>query len=140
MAVRLHRPLKPTFGIPEWLGAVGVPLLLVARFVPLARLPFWFCALRRLTGIPCPSCGMTRSLDWFAQGRLLDALLVNPIGFGLAASSALGLVYLIAYPLRLPRLAIDLTPTGARAARIGIAASLALNWAYLIARTVWMRP
>lgn len=37
------------------------------------RLPLWGCPLRSLTGIPCPTCGMTRSFVAIAQGNLGQA-------------------------------------------------------------------
>src|SRR5690242_122291 len=134
--VRFHRPARPTAGLLEIYGAIGVFLLLVARFVPLARLPFWGCGLRKLTGYPCLACGMTRSFDWFAQGRLIDSLVINPLGFVLALLSVIGVVYLLLLPLRLPRLEIDLSETAGRIVRIAAIALIFANWGYLITRTV----
>lgn len=42
------------------------------------------CPIKRITGIPCPSCGSTRSLVKVLHGQLEDAFLINPIGLGLA--------------------------------------------------------
>lgn len=135
--IRFRRPEKPTWGPFEAYGAIGIGLVLVARFIPLARwLPFWGCALRENTGIPCLSCGMTRSFDWFAQGRLLDSLLINPLGFALAVVSLTAFVYLLAIPLRLPRLEIRLSERASMVVRYGALLMLAANWGYLIARTL----
>lgn len=38
------------------------------------------CTFRRLTGVPCPGCGLTRSFVFLAHGQLLDALRANPLG------------------------------------------------------------
>lgn len=140
MAVRFQRPEKPTIGWLEVYGGIGLLLLFAARFVPLSRLPFWGCALRKGTGIPCLSCGMTRSFDWFMQGRILDSLLVNPVGFLLAVLSVTGVVYLVLRRFRLPRLVFDLTPRQGTWMRWGTLGLLALNWAYLIARELLTRP
>ncbi len=43
------------------------------------------CLFKEATGIPCPSCGATRALILFSGGHLWQALLVNPLGFVLAA-------------------------------------------------------
>jgi len=134
--VRFKRPAKPTTGLLEIYGAIGVFLILVARFIPLARLPFWGCGLRKLTGYPCLACGMTRSFDWFGQGRILDSLLVNPLGFLLAVLSVLGVVYLVLRPLRPPRLEIDLSDRASFWVRIVAVVLVFGNWGYLIARTV----
>lgn len=134
--VRFKRPAKPTVGLLEVYGAIGVLLLLVARFVPLARLPYWGCGMKKLTGYPCLSCGMTRSFDWFAQGRILDSLLVNPLGFLLALTSVVGVVYLVLRPLRLPRLEVDLSERAELVVRVVAVSLVFANWGYLVARTV----
>jgi hypothetical protein len=135
--VRVFRPQAPAFGLWEIYGGIGLLAVLVARFVPLARwFPFWGCVIRRKTGIPCLTCGMTRSFDWFMQGRFLDSLSVNPLGFLLALLSAAGALYFLARPLRLPRLRIELTSRQAAGARIGAVLLLALNWGYLLARAL----
>jgi Protein of unknown function (DUF2752) len=49
-------------------GFFAIPVVgafLAGRGVPL---PLPGCALRHLTGIPCPACGMTRSFIAFAKG------------------------------------------------------------------------
>jgi hypothetical protein len=38
------------------------------------------CALRRMTGQPCPSCGLTRSWSAVAPGRLSDGFRMHPLG------------------------------------------------------------
>jgi hypothetical protein len=42
------------------------------------------CLFRRVTGIPCPSCGTTRALHSLFNGNFSEALLLNPIGYILA--------------------------------------------------------
>ena len=39
------------------------------------------CTFLRLTGVPCPGCGMTRAFISFAHGRLDEAWKYNPAGF-----------------------------------------------------------
>jgi hypothetical protein len=38
------------------------------------------CPLRALTGVPCPLCGMTRSVVAAMHGHLLESLRFNPAG------------------------------------------------------------
>lgn len=38
------------------------------------------CLFKNVTGIPCPSCGVTRSIMLLLQGDLMEALQMNPIG------------------------------------------------------------
>lgn len=68
-------------GIVDLLGVLGVVGLLVARYIPVARIiPFWGCAFRKFTGWPCPGCGLTRVADHFSHLHFLKALLANPLG------------------------------------------------------------
>ncbi len=39
------------------------------------------CYMKQLTGVPCPSCGGTRSVMAILEGRLLDGFLINPLGY-----------------------------------------------------------
>lgn len=39
------------------------------------------CTFRRLTGVPCPGCGLTRSFISLGHGQLLAAWRYNPAGF-----------------------------------------------------------
>jgi hypothetical protein len=58
---------------------------------------FWACPLRSLLGLPCPSCGLTRSVVFTLHGEWGRAAALNPAGpfvvFGLLA---LGLLLLVA--------------------------------------------
>jgi hypothetical protein len=38
------------------------------------------CLFRRITGVPCPSCGLTRSWQAAGHGRLRDAIAFHPLG------------------------------------------------------------
>jgi hypothetical protein len=64
-----------------WLGAgaAAVALFLAAGWVGLpSGAGFTVCAFRRLTGIPCPGCGLTRAMAALARGELLLALHFHP--------------------------------------------------------------
>jgi len=39
------------------------------------------CIMKHTTGIPCPSCGSTRSVQAILQGNFSQALHWNPLGF-----------------------------------------------------------
>jgi len=38
------------------------------------------CIIRYVTGVPCPSCGSTRSAYSLLSGDLLSAIYINPLG------------------------------------------------------------
>lgn len=38
------------------------------------------CMFRKLTGIECPGCGMTRAAHALLNGRISDAFAFNPVG------------------------------------------------------------
>ena len=95
----------------EVLGFVGLLGLFVARFIPVARLiPFWGCGFRKLTGYPCPGCGLTRAADHFAHFHLWTAFISNPLGmigaFCFAIAAGWSLLH-FAFKVPTPRLFLD---------------------------------
>lgn len=42
-------------------------------------MPKPFCPFRKISGIPCPGCGGTRSTVELLHGHLIDALKINPL-------------------------------------------------------------
>ena len=50
----------------------------------------WFtvCALRRVTDIACPGCGMTRALAALARGEVGEALRLHPLSVPLLVEAA----------------------------------------------------
>jgi hypothetical protein len=59
------------------LGLAGFVLLHL--WTPLGDVRFSLCLWRRLLGIPCPGCGMTRALAHLAKGEWRAALAVHPL-------------------------------------------------------------
>ncbi|MBI4576046.1 MAG: DUF2752 domain-containing protein [Planctomycetes bacterium] len=62
------------------------------------------CGFHALTGLPCPSCGMTTAFALAVRGRLGPAFLAQPAGALLYAATALGgtacaLAAAVGYPL-----------------------------------------
>jgi hypothetical protein len=43
------------------------------------------CLIKRVTSLPCPSCGSTRSVISLVKGEFSDALTINPLGYIVAA-------------------------------------------------------
>lgn len=80
--------------------SVGVALLVVlgamvgAGLLPPERIGVELCWLRALSGLPCPGCGLTRSVVSLARGEVARAVWFHPFGllvlpFSLFAASSL---------------------------------------------------
>jgi Protein of unknown function (DUF2752) len=54
------------------------------------------CLFKEVTGLPCPSCGTTRSLLLLAHGRLRDSFMMNPFGMMLALALVIIPLWIIA--------------------------------------------
>ena len=77
----------------RWLAAGGAGLLAFALLRTVTPPPpevLPFCVVRRVLGIPCPSCGMTRALSHLARGEWRAALALHPLAPLVAAELALG--------------------------------------------------
>ncbi len=126
-------PRNRTIGTIDALGLVGLLGFAVARWVPIATLvPFWGCSWRKLTGWPCPGCGLTRVADRFAHFHWLRALQANPLGTlaaaGFAAAMVASLVHLI-FAVPLPELV--LTEKEWARVRWAMVAGIILNYAFV---------
>ena len=113
-------------------GLIAILALLSARVLPLQDiLPP--CPFRAVTGIPCPSCGTTRSLVHLAHGDFAGSLILNPL-FSLVMITALFLFFARSACLPFNRSRITLTHTRREGSllRAGIAAFFLANWMYLI--------
>jgi hypothetical protein len=59
-------------------GSIAVMALAAALYLPLTDM-VPACVFRTVTGIPCPSCGITRSLVHLAHGDIAGSLILNPL-------------------------------------------------------------
>jgi hypothetical protein len=108
------RPEPSGFGTHEQLG------------LPPCRAIDWF-------GVPCPGCGVTTSVAWFAHGDLAASLATQPFGFLLAMIAAFAAPAAVAWTLArrdFARLALSLNTR--RTWRV-VAVLLAAAWIYKIA-------
>jgi hypothetical protein len=98
-------------------------------------LPWPRCPFLAVTGLPCVTCGATRSTIAFLHGDFLSALRWNPLAFvAFCALVAFDFYAAIVFVGRTPRLrVVDWTVTEKNAARIVVISLLALNWIYLLA-------
>ncbi len=97
-------------------------------------LPWPRCAFHDVTGLPCVTCGMTRSAIQFFHGNFVAALRWNPLVFvalcGLSIFDAYAFVVLAA---RVPRLRIARFSSAEKTfVRALVVTSLTANWGYLL--------
>ena len=116
-----------------WLSASLASLGMAVAWFTLG-LPWPVCVFHELTGLPCVTCGMTRSAIAFFHGHFLDALRWNPLIFAfLCGVTAFDLYAFTVIVIRTPRLRIAFqTEAGKKSARMIVIAALALNWVYLL--------
>ena len=133
------QPRIPGGSDPEQIwGAVIASSGLIAALWIRSGLPSPLCPLHALTGIPCPTCGTTRSVAALLQGRTHQAFLLNPLSTTLLFGISIYVLYAaVVVALRLPRLRWEpLTATESRWLRIAVIILIASNWAWLIHRGI----
>lgn len=113
-------------------GCIGIFGFVGARFFSkvIALLPP--CPLRHITGLPCPTCGSTRSGILLSQFKILEAFLTNPlfvlVCFGVTIWAMTALVlHIIRRRMRLVRFN-ESKPV----IRILLIGAIIVNWIYLI--------
>ena len=91
---------------PGELRLAGGAMLAAGLALPvLPGNPSLHCPLRALTGLPCPLCGLSTSVEETVRLHLGDAVAANPLGV-LLVLVALALLVLRPAPLALPRAVI----------------------------------
>ena len=128
-------------------GGVLLAQLAVLRLVSTANEQFvtlagrelhWGCAFRDAFGIPCPNCGMTRSVVFSLHGDLARAFEMNPAGPLLVAGGLVLGALLLASAFRRPRAAArPPAHTFMRRVVVGTAAYGGLVFVVLLAN--WLR-
>jgi hypothetical protein len=98
-------------------------------------MPWPGCWVRRLTGLPCPTCGATRCAMSLAHGDLAEAWRHNPLIFICYGGTLLIDLYAAAVLLfRLPRLRLANLPSQIkRTLGALVIVALTVNWFYLLA-------
>jgi len=123
-------------GTVDALGLTGFLGFLVARFIPVARLPFWGCALRQTTGWPCPACGLTRVADHLSHFHFAKAWDVNPLGtVGACLFMAAVLAAALHLTFGLPLPSITLNKREAFALKVTLAVAVGVNYAFVVVKT-----
>lgn len=130
-AVRL-RARAGALPLGALLGGIGVLGALTVRVLGLDHLGLSLCALKSVTGVPCPTCGATRAVGQLVHLDLWGALQMNP----LVTLVALAMVpWFLADLALLPRgraLDLDVSSRVASVLRVLAVALVGVNWLYLL--------
>jgi hypothetical protein len=88
-------PLSRTGYFVRWgiLGVCAAPLLGAYFYNQGWRVPFLGCPIRHFTGIPCPTCGMTRSFMAVAAGDWNQAFTQHLFGPFLFVICAIAVIH-----------------------------------------------
>jgi len=123
-----HSPIHMIWGIIAILLIAGARMF--SDFIP--DLPP--CLFRRLTGIPCLTCGGTHCIQALSQVNLVSAFQFNPL-------IMLGILIMIVFSLSVVggfvikrRFRVELSTSELWGLRIGLIIIVCLNWIYLIVR------
>ncbi len=88
-----------------------------------------FCWFKALTGVNCPTCGLSRSFLALLGGNPVAALSYNP--FMLLLTIAV-LIQILSTLVFRKRLVLSLPPAGKKAGLVLLAALFLANWLYVI--------
>ncbi len=123
-------PGRIEFGIIY--GGIALLALFAGRFLPvLVFAPS--CVFRRVTGLPCPTCGSTRSIVFLAQGDITSAFFMNPLVGACAIAAVLFLLYsLFTLVFDVPRIGVVLSESEKDRLRALVVLLVLLNWLYLV--------
>jgi hypothetical protein len=89
------------------------------------------CVLREVTGLPCPTCGATRGALALLEGRVADALTLNPLVTVAAAAFMIGGVLAPLWAWRRGTAPKFQSPLPGWS-RLGIVVAILGNWAWVI--------
>jgi hypothetical protein len=128
--LKKRAPDQIEFGIIY--GGIAFLILGAGRLLPI--LPFApACVFKGLTGIPCITCGSTRSVVHLSHGEILSAFAMNPLMTLCLISAALYFIHsLMSAAFNLPRVSFLLTDNDRNIMRAGVVMLLLIQWAYLI--------
>lgn len=77
---------------------LGFSWLFFLKFMPnsISNIDFTVCLFKKITTIPCPSCGTTRAVNQLFHGDFFASILLNPFGvlvFGIMIVCPLWIAY-----------------------------------------------
>ncbi|MDQ7821485.1 MAG: DUF2752 domain-containing protein [Candidatus Eremiobacteraeota bacterium] len=67
--------------IPALISWGALAVLLLSFLIPSGFFKHTLCTFKVLTGLPCPGCGISRSILQISHGHFIKAFRFNPMGF-----------------------------------------------------------
>jgi hypothetical protein len=131
MRLFLRKRAKDSIEFGIIYGGIALLVLCAARLLPVLEfLPS--CPLNDLTGLPCPSCGSSRSVVHLVHGDVISSITINPLA-ALCFMAALPyfLYNLVVFILDIPRIIIQLTDKEKNVVRACALFLVLANWFYL---------
>jgi hypothetical protein len=113
--------------------ACAIALAAAVAVLHLDRLPVALCAFKAITGVPCMTCGTTRTLARLATLDLRGAAAMNPLATAVGIALVPWGLADLALLKRGAAVTLEVSRRAARPLRIAALAAIALNWAYLMA-------
>ncbi|KFC57635.1 hypothetical protein FEM08_35920 [Flavobacterium gilvum] len=76
---------------------LGYSWLLFLKLTPVKNsgLDLTVCIFKRVTGLPCPSCGTTRAVSYLFTGEIVKSVFLNPFGVLVAVIMVVSPVWII---------------------------------------------
>ena len=113
-------------------GGIALLLICASWFVPVLTIAP-SCVFRDLTGVPCPTCGATRSVVHLARGDFFASFGMNPLVSVSFVIAALVFFYsLITLVAGIPRIGITISDREKDVLRSLAVVLVLANWCYLI--------
>lgn len=84
----IAKPRNSGAAISALLGAI----ILASIYLDCTAQKISFCLFHSITGLPCPSCGMTRAFIAIGNGDLISAISFNPASILVYITTCVGLV------------------------------------------------
>ena len=128
--LRTREPSQIEFGLIY--SGIAAAAVILTRILPMDRfMPS--CIFKGITGMPCPTCGATRSVMFLSHGDILHSLAMNPlVCLGLLSACLLFPYYLIAFLLGSQRIRVILSEREKSLLPACVIVFLAFQWIYLI--------
>jgi hypothetical protein len=97
------------------------------------------CTFKQVTGLPCPSCGMTTSFALTIRGDFSDAIRANSVGVLLALTLLVVIPWCTASALCRRTMFFQSVERALMVIVIGLLSLMLVRWAILVGLKVWFK-